>query len=719
MEDNYNKNIESNQSILFHQHEESKNSQEFYKSYDVNAQKEDECKKDASLNEVSFIHKDEFNNVSFISDNELDFINDKSINEYFDTNDHKNIVFDEILKKIDFLIYFFKYAKDNKIFNENSIIRFFQDKTETKEEKPNIIPIIKKKIFGIEFSSDNKNFKFLKTEDIINLILQKKTFVEMPIGQDNFVENEIKEDTIKIKFIKFKFYGINKIQKKAQKKFILNLELIEKLIQKYENQLNDYKKNESQKSENERKIRNIFCLMCKYMNNYLYWTIIKKLIKKSLGLKEMNQNYENLKINFEYAKNLARPSKINEKDELCLKSKIQKIKTCCLINFYSEKEVNNIIDKNIFIGINKDGYVYILLFNIAFNAIPNEKSQYILVKNKKLVEIKEPKRIVKINVKSNNIFNNIKNNYFLISSYKENIALITNVKEKLNNNLEDKYEIIVNTKIEFERGLYSSIEIEYNGLYYLLNYHKNFSLWFYDEKNNKVEHKEMTVIKLKCEEKLKKKYIFGPLIQNKNKNLIISQIIFPIQRIEVYELKDNLILNQKGYISLDDKTNYISRENNNYFLYKDKYLLLSSFKSKINKYNKYANKMEKKIINGGIYIFDIEKFICVSHIKYDDILTVNCLMGVNDNTLICSSTIVYNKYNKQSFRNGKLILLNIDEKNNELSLNRKETNSLIGNCKYINCDKFIFDSYFLCSSEDSNGIIQLNEKNEFKHYFNI
>ena len=94
-------------------------------------------------------------------------------------------------------------------------------------------------------------------------------------------------------------------------------------------------------------------------------------------------------------------------------------------------------------------------------------------------------------------------------------------------------------------------------------------------------------------------------------------------------------------------------------------------------------------------------------------------MGVNDNTLICSSTIVYNKYNKQSFRNGKLILLNIDEKNNELSLNRKETNSLIGNCKYINCDKFIFDSYFLCSSEDSNGIIQLNEKNEFKHYFNI
>lgn len=308
----------------------------------------------------------------------------------------------------------------------------------------------------------------------------------------------------------------------------------------------------------------------------------------------MNQNYENLKINFEYAKNLARPSKINEKDELCLKTKIQKIKTCCLINFYSEKEVNNIIDKNIFIGINKDGYVNILLFNIAFNAIPNEKSQYILVKNKKLVEIKEPKRIVKINVKSNNIFNNIKNNYFLISSYKENIALITNVKEKLNNNLEDKYEIIVNTKIEFERGLYSSIEIEYNGLYYLLNYHKNFSLWFYDEKNNKVEHKEMTVIKLKCEEKLKKKYIFGPLIQNKNKNLIISQIIFPIQRIEVYELKDNLILNQKGYISLDDKTNYISRENNNYFLYKDKYLLLSSFKSKINIYNKYANKMEKK-----------------------------------------------------------------------------------------------------------------------------
>ena len=171
-----------------------------------------------------------------------------------------------------------------------------------------------------------------------------------------------------------------------------------------------------------------------------------------------------------------------------------------------------------------------------------------------------------------------KNNYFLISSHYEKKALIINAFECLDNPIEQRYQIEIKNVINFEKGLYSSIQIEYNNEYYLLNYNQNFTLWFFDEKNNKVDYKNIITNKLKIKEELNDNYIYGPLIQGKNKNLIIAQILVPLVRFEIYELSKDLCLNLKGYIDLEENDIYISKNYNNYFLYKDRYLLIASSK---------------------------------------------------------------------------------------------------------------------------------------------
>ena len=126
-------------------------------------------------------------------------------------------------------------------------------------------------------------------------------------------------------------------------------------------------------------------------------------------------------------------------------------------------------------------------------------------------------------------------------------------------------------------------------------------------------------------------------------------------------------------------------------------------------------KTKTKIINGGIYLFDIKKYTYIKHIQFDDIIAVNSIIRINDDNMVCSAIIKINSLKKQFF-NGKLIILSIEENQNEINLIRKEKNEFIGHYEYINCDNFIDESYILCSSDN---ICKLNEKNEFVHYFTL
>ena len=476
----------------------------------------------------------------------------------------------------------------------------------------------------------------------------------------------------------------------------------------------EYNNNDIQK-----KIKKIFFTLSKKVNNFLYWFFIKKMIKESFGFKNEDKNFLNIKINLENVKKIIKEKYTNNISLISISdSPYKPLKIYFFMPFYFEEELKNSFDKNIFISISIERYIYILLLDIYYNILPKDESHYKIIKIYDLKQLRYPKSIIKI--KKNCISENHeeKNNFFLISSYKENIALIININEKLNNSIEDRYIIKIQQTIKYDKGLYSSIEIEYNSLNYLLNFNINFSLWFYDEKNNQISNKEIYANKLKCDDYSKSKYIFGPLIKVKNKNLIIAQILSPFQRIEVYDLSKELCLDLKGYIELDKDNNYISRKNNNYLIYKDKFLLLASFNINLEKFNKFSDKNETKTIAGGIIILDIDKCEYINHIKFDDITSFNSIIKLNDNTLISSTTIIVRRRKTMYYR-GKLILLNIEENNNKISLKRIEMNEYIGNCKYINCQNLIAESFILCSSEDNNDIWKLNKNNEFIHYFNL
>lgn len=733
------KNMNESELNLFDPFEKSKSIINFYPSLNksnnkiISEQKEtklhNEKKYNLNLDKMA-LNDEKINNISIIDEKFDDSIDEETMNEYYIINNHKELTFEKVLILINYFIDFFEFSQNVKLSKKNIIIRCFHEGEDNKlrEGKFNGVPLIIKTALGMKFSCDNQNYKFFFVQEIIQKILQQELFIEKPKSIINkekgneINENKNKENTININFVKFKLNGIKKFQKKTHKHFNFSLKMIKKDIKAFKNKMIDYNKYQYQKNEIERKIKNIFFSLCRHVNNFIYWIIIKKIIKESFGFNQENKNLKFIKLNLANASSLVKDVNIvkKQKDKLFSKIKDEKFKIYSIIPFYYEEEKRNILDNNIFIGIRETVYIYIILFNIDFKILPNEKTQYKLIKKQNLNQLKSQKRIIKLKKKCFTENDKGKNNYFLISSHYKKKALIINAIECLDNPIEQRYQIEIKNVINFEKGLYSSIQIEYNNEYYLLNYNQNFTLWFFDEKNNKVDYKDIITNKLKIKEELNDNYIYGPLIQGKNKNLIIAQILVPLVRFEIYELSKDLCLNLKGYIDLEENDIYISKNYNNYFLYKDRYLLIASSKIDIDILNNQKGKMKKKIIKGGkggVYIFNIEKNIYIKHIIFDDVMSFNSIIIINDNNIICSATININGF-KKKYLNGKLILFNIEENKDEIKLIRKENNEYIGNCEYINYENLIDDSYLMCYSEN-NIICKLNEKNEFVHYFSL
>ena len=541
----------------------------------------------------------------------------------------------------------------------------------------------------MRFSCDGSNFKFFNIEKIIKLILSKKIiFVEFPQNKENKInintKNDIKDNLNEIKIIKLRYDILGKetsyIKKRANIFVTYAIQNINKLIAKYKELISN--KNEILKNGFEQKLKRFFLSLRKNLNDFIYFFIIKRLINESFGFTDENPNINNVKNNLFAAKNILMNCKKNKKDELFHKIRTKNKKKCKLrwmIPFYYKEEIKNDLDKNIYIAINSDGNILIYLLNDVYKIYPNEKALYKLIKK---VTIDNKFNQFKI-MKLKNIFTCLqldgKNNYFLISSFlsfpkDKDKAIIINIKEKFGTTLEERYQYEMNQTIIFERSLYSSIEIEFNEQNYLLNYHKNFTLGIYNENKNDLEFKDINVKMIsKNDDSSDKKpvYVYGPLIQgNINKNLIIALTINPIQKIEVYEidkLNKDFSLIHKGSIYFKKEDNYISVQNNNYFLYKDKYLLFASVEN---------TKTKKK---GCIYIFDIEKLRCINVFQNKRVASFRCILGLNDNTLICSMD---NYTSKQYFKTGAVALLYAEEKNNNLVLKIREKKFFEGKYNY-------------------------------------
>ena len=707
MDDKIIESTQGNISDLFHLNQNITKSQEILHSYlEKNEIKfnssSDITKGNYYLNNNDLIKENDIQfNLSNISNKSYEDKDDDSFNDLFKKN--KNLLsIEKIIEINNYLVEFY----EGEIFWENKIIRCFHDE-ENEKEKCHCIPIIKKRLYGMEFSCDNKDFKFLETENIIKLIYKNKLFEEIQSDNKNNkiikITDEKKENTIIIKKGNFYIEGKNKIK---EHKYANNLykdfrKKIDRLIKKYRIILSDFNNNnKNQNDELQRKIKNIFFTLMKYINNFIYCLIIKRLVKESLELENNDKNIENILLNLEIAEStLKYIDKKDLNDKLFSnKNKYKKNKLNWIIPFYFKEEIKDDLDKNIFIAISFEGNVFLYLLN---------SNGYKLINMKKIEGLNTLVKLTKLRniMKSDKI-----NNYFLISSIIFDTALIINVLEESDKNLDERFKINIFQKIKIEGGLYSSIEIDYKGKNYLLNYHKTFDLWLFNENKNQIESKEIMVNETKSEDNFDKKRIYGPLIQGKiNKNLIITQMKTPVNLIEVYlidEIDGKICLNQKSFTRLDKKDNYFAIHNNNYHLYKDRYLLLAAI----------DNKLTKK--NGGIYLFDIEKNQTINFFQFKNVTSVNCIIKKNDNTLICSSDIKILSP-QISFNEGGLFILKIIEDNNQINLVMSENGIFEGKNKYLQCGDFLFENYFTSSSMTNNAIIKINENNLFLHYYNI
>ena len=514
MEENNGYFNQKNLSELFNSNENSKNSKDFYSSFtdkneSNNNSSSNEKIDNSQKNEIYFNKEnslDENNDfessLSFISFEKEDFMDDSSLLQLMKSDKHKTISLEKMIEIIKYLI---EFHEEKKVNFDNTYIRCFHiEENKTQSETCNCVPLIEKNTLGLRFSCDGNNFKFFSIEKIIKLILsEKKIFVEFPPNKENKVniepKNGIKDNLNEIQIIKVKYYILGKdisdLQNRAHMSVNKALKKIDELMEKYKELMSN--KNKILKNGYEQKLKSIFFSLSRNFNNFIYFFIIKRLIYESFGFIDgKNPNINNLKKNLLHAKDILKKCKNKQKDELFDNRKTKKkkkFKLRWMIPFYYKEEIKNDLEKNIFIAISSDGNVLIYLFNDVSKIYPNEKALYKLIKKINIDNNCNQFKIMKLK----NIFTclqlNRKNNYFLISSFLQDKAIIINLKEKYETTLEERYQYEMSQTIKFERRLYSSIEIEFNEHNYLLNYHKIFTLGIYNENKNEIEFKDINV----------------------------------------------------------------------------------------------------------------------------------------------------------------------------------------------------------------------------------
>ena len=316
MENSTKNNNDESQSIFYDSFGRAKSVTNFYPSINASSYMTSSRKKDSkSFDSKSYKKIDnkelelaQINNISLITENMDDFIDDDElINEYYLKNNYKPLTFEKMLIIYNYLIDFFEFTKNEKLSSKNLIIRCFHDdennKLQKDKEKCFYVPIIIKTALGMKFSCDNKNYKFLPVQNIIQKILQKELFIETSLTNNNYEnQNEIKENKIKTKFGKYIINGVKIIQNQANKHFTFSRKGVEKDTKIFKRKLRDYNNYKLQGGGVERKIKNSFFSLWKNINNFIYWLIIKKLIKESLGMKQENKNFNIIKLNLDNAK---------------------------------------------------------------------------------------------------------------------------------------------------------------------------------------------------------------------------------------------------------------------------------------------------------------------------------------------------------------------------------------------------------------------------------
>ena len=643
------------------------------------------------------------------------------------------------IEKFNYLILAFN--KKNSQVLKNSIIKcLLYQKNNNDNEDCDCIPLITKKKYYICFYCHNhENEKYMEMNFKNILENMDKLFIQ---GSRNSIKKN-KDNKENNNYMNLINENITKFKLDLGYLKIMIILLLKKFGAKLKEKIKDFKSyvidfnNKKEYDETFRiqalkRIKQTYLFFISKFNLMFYFIIIKRLMcefknSEYLGIKKRIILLKNLK----YAWNIIEEYK-NENFYLkkFRKSKqIEKIdkakeniypKFNWIIHFYLEEEIKSDDERNIFIATNLKGIISI--FSIFFfknqKTMSNKEKEntYEIIKTEKidcsnLIKITKLKKLFKTKACDN---------YFIINSMNSpefGQAVIINIIEKfdINSDIKEKYEIKIIQIIKEVNGLLTSIEFNYRENTYLINFYRNFYLWKYNSETNQIE-------KYNKENQINddnKTYNYGTLIYEASKKLFIIQCFLPKSIIEFYNLieeNDNFSFNKIDKIIEFKEGEDVLKNNINYFIYKNKYLLLCSGKNKNN-------------LSSGIYLIDLEKFELLYIQRFPKYISINCIIPSNNNNMFIASSIFNsyvpktrandeNKIKEKQIARGRLILVEIKEDNNKILLNIKKYIEG-GPFYYINCQELFFDEYLFTSIYKNNSLIKLNKQGKFSQYFEI
>ena len=588
----------------------------------------------------------------------------------------------EFFSKLDYL-----FQKLNGIIHKktflNSYFRFTEVLEKNKLEDKYYIPLVKCG-WCINFLYENKNIE-LDLDTLFNYINNQNIFFKNELKNRNkleqayvcqihkkkfitycFCKKNVCEDCLKNEHICHKEYllkqEMNDYDIYSTKKRVINAKIktweqisfLKKKMKFEIKELNNDKYTNEFKNEIILRIKNMYGRLKKLINFYFYFSFIKALIYEKIKLSKEKYNYyliKNLILFNNYFVN-EKKRLINKKNKIIKRQKI-----ICKINFIIPFYSNNNINKNIYIGIDSNGFIVIFDFN--FNKINDNIND--------LNNININNNIINNNYnKNNNIINNeldfdSDNNNRLINDLGENIEYykiisfkdlgqvspqkIMRLQKYCHYKNESKniflvsfpsakssYEIIGEAKIieisnnykeftilhniKYYCGLINTIEIHFNDSYYYLNCTKGLILWDYDYDNNKFEYKEIVPKLINNDIKINNDYKnyknYKEIIYSEKRKLIIIQCYYPKQYIYFFTINDNnknLNITFIKLITIEKDEIYFSSEPWNSCLINDKYLLIGTKISKLvfnnanNKNNKINKNNKNKKNNKNIMLF--------------------------------------------------------------------------------------------------------------------
>ena len=646
-------------------------------------------------------------NISAIQENLDDSMNFISgLNISFISKECENIIFIDKIKSIIFKILesykstYFRYIPKN---GNNSLNKIFISN--------NYIPLVKLEEDQILFHDGDKNGKYFNLKELLLLIMNNQLFIE---NEDINNKGTINQGYICKLHNKnyFQFCEKCKVNICVEcsynhkdheiivpdaniAKIMLSLQkIVTKMIQRLEFK---FKKN---------KITNFYSRCVKI----IYCFIIKKMIREKFFLDKHN------KYNYNIEKNIIDTYHIMKSKELKIRNYDNNTSLYSPIlwitEFYSKEQINNNVNKNenIWISLSSDQFVKIYSFELLKN-----KEKYYLQKdineiNRKKLNTLNSEKIMRLE----KVFNpdDKEKNYFLIGSFfKKDLILIS---------VTHNYENIEEVQMISNKGLISSIEINFNNNYFLLqNNNKIFNLWFYDYINDKegsdsnnncindkkgLKYRIITPIKNKQE--LKTDLIndnnliikYNEIISFiKNKNLLIVHHFCSEPFLTFYKIEEsenfNIIL--IGGIKPRENQNKFSIAHNNCSIIDNKYLIIGS----------QSNKKEKKF--GGFYIINLENIQIVYYYQEPKCVYFNSLINLSSNMFICSSRFDINIYGivKAIF---KLILYEFNSiENGKFKIIKK--NAITGKFSKISNTSLISDNFLIASNSAINFLIKIKD----------